>query len=167
MLASQIGANERSVNQANLDAEAAKWQEQYDAPLTALNTRLAALGMSPYGKTTTTTETKPNTNSSNGALTALGGVMSFLPLLFSDERLKKNVRTEGTTDAGVPLKSYEYKGFMGKARPGRQLGVMAQDLEKVDPGAVHRVEGPDGKKYRAVDYSRVGRGFMGRNRKAA
>ena len=115
LLASQLGANERSVAQAGLDAEAAKWQDAYDAPLTALNTRLAALGMSPYGKTTSTTETKPNQNTSNGALSAIGGVMSFLPLLFgSDERLKKNVKTVGTTDSGAPLKEFEYKGFMGQ-----------------------------------------------------
>ena len=95
-------------------------------------------------------------------MTGLGAVASFLPLMFSDERLKKNVRTVGTTDAGVPLKEYEYKGFMAKQAPGKQIGVMAQDLEKKDPSAVHRVAGPDGKKYRAVDYSKVGRGFMGR-----
>jgi hypothetical protein len=162
LLSAQLGSNDRAVQQAQLDSDAAKWQNEYDAPLTALNTRLAALGMSPYGKTTNTQETKTGGTSSNGALTALGGIMSFLPLMFSDERLKKNVRTEGTTEAGVPLKSYEYKGFMAKEAPGRHMGVMAQDLEKKDPGAVHRVKAKDGKTYRAVDYSRVGRGFMGR-----
>lgn len=162
LLSSQLGANERSVQQAGLDAEANKWQEAYDAPLTALNTRLAALGMSPYGKTTSTTETKTGGTSSNTALSVLGGAMSFLPLMFSDKDLKKNIRTEGTTEAGVPLRSYEYKGFMAKAAPGRQVGVLAQDMEKVDPQAVQKLKGPDGKKYRAVDYSRVGRGFMGR-----
>jgi hypothetical protein len=162
LLSAQLGSNDRAVQQAQLDSDAAKWQNEYDAPLTALNTRLAALGMSPYGKTTNTQETKTGGTSSNGALSALGGIMSFLPLMFSDERLKKNVRTEGTTEAGVPLKSYEYKGFMAKEAPGRHMGVMAQDLEKKDPGAVHRVKAKDGKTYRAVDYSRVGRGFMGR-----
>jgi hypothetical protein len=162
LLSAQLGSNDRAVEQANLDANAAKWQEQYDAPLTALNTRLAALGMSPYGKTTNTQETKTGGTSSNGLLTGLGAIASFLPLMFSDERLKKNVRTEGTTEAGVPLKSYEYKGFMGREQPGRHIGVMAQDMEKKDPGAVHRVKAKDGKTYRAVDYSRVGRGFMGR-----
>lgn len=167
LLSAQLGSNERAIAQAQSDLEAQKWQNNYDSGLNALNVRLAALGMSPYGKTTTTNETKSGGTSSNTGMQIAGGIMSLLPLMFSDERLKKNVRTEGTTDAGVPLKSYEYRGFMGKARPGRQLGVMAQDLEKVDPGAVHRVPGPDGKEYRAVDYSRVGRGFMGRNRKAA
>lgn len=167
LLSAQLGSNERAIAQAKADLEAQKWQNNADSGLNALNVRLAALGMSPYGKTTTTNETKSGGTSSNTGMQIAGGIMSLLPLMFSDERLKKNIRTEGTTDAGVPLKSYEYRGFMGKARPGRQLGVMAQDLEKVDPGAVHRVPGPDGKEYRAVDYSRVGRGFMGRNRKAA
>jgi hypothetical protein len=162
LLSSQIGANARSVEQANLDAEAMKWQEAYDAPVTALNTRLAALGMSPYGKTTTTQETKKGGESSNGFMSAIGGVMSFLPFLFSDEKLKKNVRTVGTTDAGVPLREYEYKGFMAKAMPGKQIGVLAQDMEKVDPGAVRKIRGPDGKMHKAVNYDRVGRGFMGR-----
>lgn len=162
LLQSQLGANSRAVEQANLDANQQKFLEQYNAPLEALNTRLAALGMSPYGKTTSSTETKTGGTSSNTGLSILGGAMSFLPLMFSDERLKKNIRTEGTTEAGVPLKSYEYKGFMGRKMPGRQMGVIAQDLEKVRPDAVHRVRGDDGKTYRAVDYSKVGRGFMGR-----
>jgi len=162
LLSSQLGANDRSVEQARLDTAAQMAQEKIDAPLTALNTRLAALGMSPYGKTTNTTETKTGGTSSNGALSAIGGIMSFLPFLFSDEKLKKNIKTVGTTESGAPLKSYEYKGFMAKKMPGKQLGVLAQDMEKIDPAAVRKQRGDDGKQYKAVDYSRVGRGFMGR-----
>jgi hypothetical protein len=162
LLSSQLGANDRSVEQARLDSAAQMAQERIDAPLTALNTRLAALGMSPYGKTTNTTETKTGGTSSNGALSAIGGVMSFLPFLFSDEKLKKNIKTVGTTESGAPLREYEYKGFMAKKMPGKQLGVLAQDMEKIDPAAVRKQRGDDGKVYRAVNYSRVGRGFMGR-----
>ena len=162
LLSSQLGANSRGVEQAQLDSNQQRFQEAYDAPLTALNTRLAALGMSPYGKTTSTNETKSGGTSSNGALTAIGGAMSFLPFLFSDERLKKNIKEVGTTESGAKLHTYEYKGFMAKHRPGKQVGVLAQEMEKIDPAAVRKQRGDDGKLYRAVDYSRVGRGFMGR-----
>lgn len=168
LLQSQFGANARSVQQAQDDAAQQMFQEQYQAPLDALNTRLAALGMSPYGKTTSSTQTTSGGTSSNTGLSILGGAMSFLPLMFgSDERLKKNVKTVGTTEIGVPLKEFEYKGFMGRKMPGKQIGVMAQDVEKVRPDAVGRFRGDDGKSYRAVDYAKVGRGFMGRKARAA
>lgn len=152
LLSSQLGANERGVAQAQLDADAAKWQEAYDAPLTALNTRLAALGLSPYGKTTTTNETKSGGTSSNGALTALGGITSFLPLIFSDREVKKDVKRIGKIP-GSDLNAYEFKykkGFMGRDMPS-QVGLMAQDVEKKVPGAVKNVE-VGGKTVKAVDY---------------
>lgn len=163
IISAQLGSNERALEQAQRDISYEDWFNMVNEPTNDLNTRLAALGMSPYGKTTTTNETKQGGSSSNGFLSALGGVMSFLPLIMpSDPKLKKNVQTEGVTEAGVPLKSYEYKGFMGKKSPGRHIGVMADEMEAKDPSAVKRFRGPDGKSYRAVDYRKVGRGFMGR-----
>jgi hypothetical protein len=66
-------------------------------------------------------------------------------MMFSDPRLKHDVIRIGETSIGLPL--YEYTMF-GK----RQRGVMADDVEKLVPGAV--AIGPSGLKM--VDYSRVG-----------
>lgn len=157
LLSSQLGANERGVAQAGLDAEAARWQERYDAPMTALNTRLAALGLSPYGKTTTTNETKSGGTSSNGALQGIGAVLSFLPLMFSDKNVKKDVKKLGKIP-GSKLDAYEFNykdsflSKMGGEQPtGKHVGLMAQDVEKIVPSAVKKVK-VGGKTVKAVHY---------------
>lgn len=68
-----------------------------------------------------------------------------LPLL-SDRRAKENIRRIGRTDGGLLVYTYNYKGSAV-----RQMGVMAQDVEKVDPSAV--VEHSSG--FKMVDYSKV------------
>lgn len=88
-------------------------------------------------------------------LMAYGMMHSAAPaLMASDERVKKNKKRVGTTPVmGLPVYTFEYKkpfeafGLGGK----KQIGVMAQDLEKVNPAAVLRR--PDG--LRMVDYSQV------------
>jgi hypothetical protein len=75
----------------------------------------------------------------------MGGMMgmasTFGPML-SDRRLKKNIKRVGSTAAGTPIYSYQYK-WGGPT----MLGVMADEV----PDA--RVIGPDG--YYRVDYSKV------------
>jgi hypothetical protein len=66
--------------------------------------------------------------------------------LLSDVRAKENIRRVGYTDSGLPVYTYNYIG--GNVR---HMGVMAQEVEKVDPSAV--VAHPSGLKM--VDYSKV------------
>lgn len=66
----------------------------------------------------------------------LGGALSaFLPyLLESDKRLKKDIKPTGEKTAeGIPIKTFRYKL---DPRRRKIRGVMAQDVEKVKPGAV-------------------------------
>jgi hypothetical protein len=64
---------------------------------------------------------------------------------FSDIRLKTNIKRIGTHPAGVGL--YEFDYIWGG---GKQVGVMAQELEQVRPDAVFEVDG-----FKAVDYGRI------------
>lgn len=64
-------------------------------------------------------------------------------VLHSDRRLKTDARRIGETDLGIPL--YIYTKF-GK----REIGVMADEAEKVIPFAIHEIDG-----FKAVDYSMV------------
>jgi hypothetical protein len=64
---------------------------------------------------------------------------------FSDMRLKTNIKRIGTHRAGVGL--YEYDYIWGG---GKQVGVMAQELELVRPDAVFDIAG-----FKAVDYGRI------------
>jgi len=69
---------------------------------------------------------------------ALGG-------LFSDKRLKTNIQAVGKLDNGLTVYSYRYK-WGGPT----QIGVMAQEVEQVNPSAVSEVGG-----YKMVDYGRL------------
>jgi hypothetical protein len=60
----------------------------------------------------------------------------------SDRRLKTDIKRVGTLDNGLPVYSYRYTGS-----PQFELGLMAQDVEKVKPEAVREIAG-----YKAVNY---------------
>lgn len=79
-----------------------------------------------------------------GAAGAAGG---FGALFSSDRRLKKGITRIGTLANGLPVYTFEY--IWGG---GQQVGVMADEVEKVLPDAV--VTGPDG--YKLVNYSMLG-----------
>lgn len=90
-------------------------------------------------------------NSTMGGLFGLG---ANALMAFSDERLKKNARSTGLKVGGVPVKTFEWKGGNG----GRDIGVMAQDVERKHPEMVDKTH-PSG--YRRVNYGGLMR--MGAN----
>jgi hypothetical protein len=71
---------------------------------------------------------------------ALGGALYGKS---SDIRLKTNVRRVGELDNGLPVYSYRYK-----AGGPHEIGLMAQDVEKVRPWAVGERNG-----FKTVDYA--------------
>lgn len=78
-----------------------------------------------------------------GALGKLGSAGPATGLLaLSDRRTKKNIEEVGKLKNGLPVYAYEY--IDGGPR---QIGVMAQDVEKKKPDAVHEVGG-----FKMVDY---------------
>lgn len=85
-------------------------------------------------------------NANNSALSSgLFGLGSAAIGLLSDRRAKTGIKRVGTTDGGIPIYRFRYKSG-GPV----QIGVMAQDVEKIVPAAV--IE-QNGVKY--VDYSKV------------
>lgn len=81
----------------------------------------------------------------SGLGSSLGGGLSGL-LALSDERAKEEIEPVGETHDGQTVYSYRYIGD-----PTPHMGLLAQEVEKRDPGAV--VELPDGLK--AVNYERA------------
>jgi hypothetical protein len=89
-----------------------------------------------------------------GALGAIGnigrGAFSAGGFFGSDERIKENIHRVGTVFAAEPqpveepgkkkLPIYEYS-YKGDPSGQRHVGPMAQDMEKVDPGAVRSFGG--------------------------
>jgi hypothetical protein len=76
----------------------------------------------------------------------IGGIIGGVLSIFSDERLKENIRTVGYDDKGRRWVEYNYIG----SKTVRQ-GVIAQEIMESDPEAVH--VGPFG--YLMVEYGRL------------
>lgn len=89
--------------------------------------------------------TQTNTQSQGMGLGGVLGLGLQGLSLFSDRRLKENVRRVGTADNGLPIYTYTYRGS-----PTVHMGVMAQDVAEIAPEAVHERAG-----YLAVDYARA------------
>jgi len=76
----------------------------------------------------------------------LFGTAANMAMMFSDRRLKKDIKKIGKTDDGQKIYSYKYK------RGGSTLiGMMAQEVEKKHPDAVATHESG----YKMVDYEKA------------
>ena len=67
-------------------------------------------------------------------------------MAFSDRRLKEDIKPIGKLDNGLQLYSYKY---IGQERT--HVGVMADEVQKVIPDAVHENEAG----FLMVDYEKV------------
>lgn len=85
-----------------------------------------------------------------GEIGSLAGGIGGLMTAFSDERLKDDYGVVAMTRTGIPLHVFRYKGE-GEADPLR-LGVMADEVKRVRPQAVHRHSSG----YEVVDYAGIG-----------
>jgi hypothetical protein len=147
------GQQDQTQRQNVINADMQKFQEQWQYPTEQLNMRLAALGMSPYGKTTTGTGTSSTETPTDWATVGLGGLKTLGGLFGSGGLLAmsdKNTKTDITklTDGDIPMYSYRYKGDP-KSYP-KVVGPMAQDIEKKYPSAIKKVG-----KYKTIDLSNL------------
>lgn len=82
-----------------------------------------------------------------GALSGSTTTTTQPSAVFSDRRLKEDIRKVGETDEGLPIYKFRYKG---EDKDETHIGYMAQDVEKKHPDAVGEYGGA---KY--VDYDKV------------
>ena len=122
----QAGGVEQQTQQAGLQALYNQFLQQQSYPFQSLGwlANIAEGTGALSGNTTDTT--KPGS-------------------IFSDERLKEDVRPIGKTNDGQTIYSYRYKG-----EPHTQIGLLAQEVEKHHPEAVGLAGG-----YKTVDYSKA------------
>jgi hypothetical protein len=83
--------------------------------------------------------------SSGSAIDTIGKIAS-IAALFSDVRLKEDIRRVGVTEGGLPVYTYRYKG-----EPQTHMGVMAQEVAEMQPGAL----GPVVHGFGTVNYAEV------------
>ncbi len=105
----------------------------------------AAMGLGNYNLGNQQMQNEATSSAISGLMNMIGGVAGGAAKL-SDERLKTNViRHREEALPGVPFASWEWKGQPGH----RDMGVIAQDLQRVAPEYVSAGEGG----FLMVDYS--------------
>lgn len=87
-----------------------------------------------------------NSAATTGGLFGLGSSLLMGGLMRSDRRLKEGIRKVGRLDNGLIVYAYRLKGS-----PVEQIGLMADEVQKIHPSAV--VEAPDG--FLRVDYAKA------------
>ena len=148
----QVGAGtlEQQTQQAADQAAYQQFMQQQFMPESMLSWELPLLtGVgSQEGGTSTTTGPAPNPLGQYLGLGIAGlgaagqaggsaGIAGLLPLLgLSDRRAKENIRKIGKLNNGRDVYRFNYKGD-----PTTHIGLMAQDVEKDNPDAVHEVGG--------------------------
>lgn len=147
----QAGAGWDRQNQARIDADIARYNYDSNKDWNYINRYLASLNAGyPGGEMSGTVRgsampaTNPTTDTLNAVFKGAGMLLPFF--LPSDERLKADITPVGALNDGQTVYSYRYKGD-----PRTQIGLLAQEVERIRPEAVTRH--PSG--YRMVDYRRA------------
>lgn len=134
------GGLQQMAAQNPLDFQYQQFQDAQNQPYK----NLAAMG-APFGANMGSSSTTSQSKGAMGNLQSLLGLGLLGGVLFSDKRLKTDIKKVGETDDGVNVYTYKYKGD-----DTTQMGVLAQEVKKKNPGAVKKIEG-----LLAVDYSKV------------
>ena len=151
------GTAQEAQQQNDINANLAQYQQALQYPYQQLGVLQSALGMTPYGQSTTGQSTTTTQQSANPLGMALGGLQSLGSLFgsggmfgasgafagVSDRRLKTDIQKVGRHPTGIPLYAYRYKGDP-KSYP-KALGPMAEDVAKIAPHAVAKIPGSGGK----------------------
>ena len=137
------GTQQMAQAQNDINAQMSKFQQAWGYPTQQLGVLQSALGMTPYGQTTSgqsNTQTYTPTDWAQLAGAGLGAVGSIFEGK-SDRRIKKNLKRVGKGVTGLPVYDFNWKGEPPGAPKTR--GPMAQDIEKQMPFAVadHPVTG--------------------------
>lgn len=100
-------------------------------------TQLDVSGTINAGANVNAANAQANANASNGFYNALGQLgAAGIGLMPSDRRIKTDIVRVGTLDNGLPVYRFRYK-----AGGPVQIGLMAQDVEQVNPAAVAEIDG--------------------------
>lgn len=146
------GQTLQTQEQLYLDQNKAAWDQAQNHDTEQLNLLLASLGMSPYGRTETSTKTSEKAGT-DWASVGLGGLSLLKGLgVFSEDKAKTDVEKIGV-DPLTKLNMYAYRYKSDPKTYPKVVGVMASDVEKKYPNAVKRIGGTKGK--RIIDMTKA------------
>jgi len=141
-------ANNAALTQRNLPISDYTALNGMASPTPApVNTPAPGVSTTPVGQYIydSSKQNQANAAAANQGLYGLAGTIGSAALMMSDRRAKTDIRRVGKLDNGLPVYAFRYKGG---ATP--QIGLMAQDVEHMHPGAVHSIGG-----FLHVDYERA------------
>lgn len=140
----QIGAGtlEQQTQQAQDTANYNQYLQQQAYPFQTLSWLSGIEG--GLGSLAGGTSSSSSSTQGNAAAPWLGAGLGLLGLL-SDKKVKEGLQPIGKTFDGQVIYKFRYKGD-----PTTRMGLVAQDVEKKHPDAVHKPEGLGG--LRVVDY---------------
>lgn len=115
---------------------------------------MGAMGLTNQSQQANANAENARQNAMIQGLFSIGGATLGAPKgTFSDIRMKENIKPVGTLPNGLNIYEFDYKPeFKDIAGHGKQIGVMAQEVEKVIPYAV--INADNG--YKMVNYSMLG-----------
>jgi hypothetical protein len=143
-IANDAGTGLQNNNQLTLDNLLKQYQSSVSSPYDALNGLMGIIGTNNWGSTSSGTATTEKTPSMYEVLGGLLGAAGNAKSLFSDERLKTNIKRVGKLDNGLSVYSYYYTDDPIKRV---HIGVIAQEAERMYPEAVGEMYG-----YKTVNY---------------
>lgn len=137
------GSAAQQLEQQGINDEVQRWNFNQTLPWDMLNQYIGQV-TGNYGGTTTLNQPLV----SNPMQSMMGGIGTLASIfsMFSDRRLKEDIRRVGTLDNGLPVYVFRYVND-----PMPRIGLMADDVEQVHPEAV--VEDRFG--YKMVNYGRA------------
>lgn len=147
------GGAHQQWQQRAIDEAVQRWNFQQELPYQRLNNYIGAV-TGNYGGTSTLTQPYFNPPGQS-PLSTIGqgiGVASSLFGLFSDRRLKDDIKPVGKLDNGLRVYSYRYKDDPEEIR---RIGLMADEVEDVHPEAVATVPFGSLAGMQMVDYGRA------------
>jgi hypothetical protein len=140
------GAGQSMQAQNQINAQMAKFNQAFNYPQQQLGTLLSALGMTPHDTSSSSQSTQQTTTPTDWASIiskGAGAASDIYGMLPSDRRLKKDISKVGEGPGGIPAYSYRFKGAPPSSP--KVVGPMAQDVQKVVPEAVKKIQGSGGK----------------------
>lgn len=129
----KVGASERALDQANINADIAAYNYDQTKDMRHLANYMA-LVQGNYGSSSTITQPGPS------GLQTIGQIASIAaPFMTSDARIKENIEYDGTYRSGIREYNVYNYNYVGDDTPRR--GVMAQEVELINPDAVGEIDG--------------------------
>ncbi len=132
----QVGDTRRSMDQADINSDIARYNYESMKDYQHLGNYMNQI-QGNYGGTSQITQPGPSALSQIGQIASIAA--PFMGGVPSDIRIKENIEHDGTHRSGIREYNVYNYNYVGDDTPRR--GVMAQEVELINPDAVGEIDG--------------------------